>query len=68
MVSVPRQNSSSSGPTIEVFGGSTVLNCYYATYIGKKGFKFHVQPQTGAYSCYFNTYNTSVVLTALATM
>ena len=20
---------------------------------GKKGFKFHAQPQTGAYSCYF---------------
>ena len=33
MVSVP-QNSYSCGPTSAVFGGSTVINCYYAIYSG----------------------------------
>ena len=55
MVSVPRQNSNSCDPTSAVFGGSTVLNRYYATYSGKKGFKFHVQSRTGTYSCTLKT-------------
>ena len=52
MVSVPRQNNNSCGPMSAVFGGSAVLNCYFATYSGENGFKFHAQPQTDAYSCY----------------
>ena len=51
MVSVPRQNSICCGPMSAVFGGSTVLNCYYATYSGKKGLKFHAQPQLAQLIC-----------------
>ena len=36
MVSVPCQKINSRGPTSVVFGRSTVLNCYYATYSGNK--------------------------------
>ena len=29
---------------------------------GKKGFKFHAQPQTGAYSCYHYTLESCSIL------